>query len=92
MRTKNKNFKGGFTDDQVILILTRIACLADVIGKLALQSAEGTADSDAEYAFHSIHAVSSMLGALADMPGGGDFIGSLADWSIGHTFAEKGAA
>lgn len=92
MRSKNKNFKGGLTDDQVILILTRIACLADVMGRLAMQSAASTTDSDAEYAFHSIHAMSSMLGALADMPGGTDFIGSLADWSIGPMFAEKGAA
>ncbi len=80
----------GLSDDQVLSILSRIATTAHLISNVCQDRAEHYCGHDSEADFHAIDTMLRGLGALADMPTGGNSVGDFAAWMCGPCFHERG--
>lgn len=79
----------GLTDDQVRRVLSQIASQANLMSSMCRIEADKAGESDTAITFHALDTMLCSLGALADMPIGGDVGGGFADWMVGPLFEEK---
>lgn len=85
MAKPNPKF-AGLTDDQVLAILKHIALSASVIHEMCMTRADEYSGHDSESDFHALDRLVCALGALADLPTGGDVVGDFATWMCGPLF------
>lgn len=90
MATTKPKF-AGLTDDQVLSILNQIATTANLISQVCMDRAEVYGGHESEIDFHALNTMVRGLGALADMPTGGDAVGDFGAWMCGPRFREKRA-
>jgi hypothetical protein len=76
----------GLTDDQVCRVLSQIASQADMMANMCRMEADRAGEHDAAITFHALDTMLCSLGALADMPIGGNVLGGFADWMVGPLF------
>jgi hypothetical protein len=85
----------GLTDEHVRQVLARIASVASDARDLCT-TARCTAPDDfnanAPAMFASLLSMVSQVGCLADLPIGGEVVGHVGDWFIGHPFREANHA
>ena len=84
MATKTKF--SGLSDSQVLLLFKQIATTSHLIAGICRDKAEELGEHEAALTFHAIDTMLSGIGALADLPTGGDVVGDFADWMVGPIF------
>lgn len=82
----------GLSDEQVLSILSRIATTANLISNVCQDRAEHYGGHDSEMDFHALDTMVRGLGALADLPTGGNSVGDFATWMCGPRFGDEGYA
>ena len=82
----------GLNDDQVLSLFERIATTANLMSEICRDKANEYGQHDAASTLHALDTMLRGVGALADMPSGGQCIGGFADWMVGPCFAETEAA
>lgn len=85
MATKKQKFSG-LTDDQVLQLFAQIASTANLMCDICRTKADEHGGDDAALTFHALDAMLRGVGAMADMPSGGDCVGGFADWVVGPLF------
>lgn len=80
----------GLTDEQVLRILGQIATTANLISGVCQDRADHYGGHDSETDFHAIDTMIRGLGALADLPTGGNSVGDFAAWMCGPLFGDEG--
>ena len=85
MTTPNPKFNG-LTDDQVRLILEKIASELDLAASICRNEAQKRTDHDSVFAFHSLDTMLCSMGALADMASGEGVVGDAPTWFCGPNF------
>ena len=88
MATPNPKFNG-LTDDQVCLILEKIASQLDVAASICRNEGlrlEETNDTTSLYTFYALDAMLCGMGALADMASGAGVVGDVPTWFCGPNF------
>lgn len=76
----------GLTDSQVLQVLRQIATSVNLMAEMCRERAEAFGDQDVALTFHALDTMLLGVGALADMPTGGDTVGDFAAWMVGPLF------
>lgn len=76
----------GFTDEQVRMLLERIASDANLIAEICRVEAERAGTDDHALTFLALDRMALAIGALADAPTGGNVAGGFTDWLMGPLF------
>lgn len=76
----------GLTDDQVLMLFGKIATTANLMAEICRGKAEEFGEHDVALTLHALDTMLSGVGAMADMPSGGDCVGGFADWMLGPCF------
>lgn len=79
----------GLTDAQVLMLFGQIATTAHLLASICREKAEEFGGHDSALTFHALDTMLLGVGAMADMPSGGDCVGSFADWMLGPLFNDK---
>ena len=85
MAKTNPKFSG-LTDAQVIQLFERIASTIELMSSICREKAEEHGERDVALTFHALDTMLRSVGALADMPTGGNCVGSFSDWILGPYF------
>ncbi len=85
MGKSNRRFSG-LTDEQVLRLLCQIASTVNLMSEICREKAEEFGEQDMAYTFHALDTMLCGVGALADMPSGGDCVGGFAEWMCGPLF------
>ncbi len=80
----------GLTDEQVLALFERIATACNLMSEMCIDAAHRSRDAASEMIFHALDTMLTSTGALADLPLGGDCVGTHADWMVGANWG-KGA-
>jgi len=70
-------------------VLKSIAADADVIARLAMQSAERLSETDEDMLLFGLAGLARQIGALADEASGGQIRGGILEWQCGYPFFES---
>lgn len=70
----------GLSDEQVLRIFTSIASKANMMADMCRAQADRSREHESALTFHALITMLCGIGALADMPTGGDVVGDCADW------------
>ena len=84
MSTKPKF--AGLSDAQVLSLFEQIATTLNLLASMCREKGEALGGHDAALAFFAMENMLCGVGALADMPTGGNCVGSFADWMVGPLF------
>lgn len=84
MATKPKF--AGLSDAQVLSLFEQIATTSNLMAEMCREKAEELGEHDAALTFHALDTMLRGVGAMADMPTGGNCVGSFADWMVGPLF------
>ena len=77
----------GLTDDQVRMLFEKIATTANLMAEICRDKADEHGDhEDVAQTLHILETMLCGVGAMADIPTGGDCVGGLADWMVGPLF------
>lgn len=82
----SKSKFSGLTDDQVLALCSQIASNANLLADFCRAEADRHHASDVSLTFHVMATMLGSMGAMADMPTGGDVVGPFAAWMIGPLF------
>lgn len=85
----------GLTPEQVSCLLERIASSLNLASEICGNESVKHGRSETALAFEAMSLMLSSIGALADLPLGGDVAGDFASWMCGPNFNEakvKGGA
>lgn len=85
---RSKDQFNGLPPEQVHQILEKIATMANLMADMCREHAERAGVDDVAMSFHALDAMLCSVGALADMPTGGQVVGDFGDWMIGPLFHE----
>jgi hypothetical protein len=88
MANKTNRF-AGLSDDQVLVILSNIAATADLMAGICRERAEAAGTSEYALTFHALDTMLRGVGALADMPTGGNVCGDFQQWMLGPMFHQS---
>lgn len=91
-RTLSADRFSGLSDEQVSKLFGQIASTVNLLAAICRDKAEEVGTHDSALTFHALDTMLLGVGALADMPSGGDCVGSFADWMVGPLFNDKGEA
>ena len=70
-------------------VLKSIAADADVIARLAMQSAERLSETNEDMLLFGLAGLARQIGALADEASGGVLRGGILEWQCGYPFFES---
>lgn len=76
----------GLSDDQVLSLFEKIATTANLMAEICRDKAEEFGGHEAALTFHALDTMLCGVGALADLPTGGNCVGGFADWMVGPMF------
>lgn len=79
----------GYSDDQVRMVLEQIATTANLMDGICRSEGEKAGMHESANVFYSLAHMASGIGALADLPTGGEVVGSFEDWFLGPLFNRK---
>lgn len=85
----------GMTDDQVKMVLEKIASTLDVARAICLNEAARACEtiradgSDLSHVFYALDSMLSCMGALADMASGSGVVGDMPTWFCGPLFHRR---
>ena len=81
-------------DRQYRRVLENIASQADIISRLAFESAERLSENGEDLGLYALAGLARTIGALADEASGGVFRGGILEWECGYPFfdSEGGAS
>lgn len=85
MAKANPKF-AGLTEDQVLQLCGQIASTANLMADICRDKAEEHGSQPVSTTFHALATMLCGIGALADMPSGGNCVGTFADWMVGPLF------
>ena len=76
----------GLSDDQVLKLFEKIATTVNLMAEICRDKGEEFGEHEAALTFHALDAMLCGVGALADLPTGGNCVGGFADWMVGPVF------
>ncbi len=76
----------GLTDEQVSMLFEQIASTVHLLASICRDKAEEFGNHESALTFHALDTMLLGVGAMADMPSGGGFVGGFADWMLGPLF------
>jgi len=85
MAIANPKFSG-LSDDQVALLLEKIATTMNLMSELCRDAADRHGAGEAAYTFNALDTMLCGVGALADHATGGKIIGDFSAWMLGPMF------
>ena len=85
MAKANHKFSG-LSDEQVLQLFEKIASTVDLMSTICLEKADEHGGDQIAFTFHALDTMLRSVGAMADMPTGGNCVGNFAAWMVGPNF------
>lgn len=82
----------GLTDQQVLQLFESIATKANLMAEICRLEAQRNSEDEIAYVFHVLDNMLCGLGAMADLPTGGECVGDFAAWMVGPLFHKSQGA
>jgi hypothetical protein len=76
----------GLTDEQVLQLFEQIASTVDLMSSICREKADEHGNNQITSTFHALDTMLRGVGAMADMPTGGNCVGDFAAWMVGPNF------
>jgi hypothetical protein len=76
----------GITDGQILQLFETIATQANLMANICRLEAQRNSEHEIAFVLHAFDSMLRSIGAMADIPTGGDCVGDFAAWMVGPLF------